>query len=161
VHRDGANASATEICAIRNDVGNNYVVIPTSELDDESREWLADQGVVLPAAMGRWPAARELRATLDALPGYVVEYTDSATGWDAEVRKGDERAVIWAQPTETPDAPCDFTFHKPNEQLALRILECLSHVCGPLVVIETSGMRAVVVTAGSNPEDLYAAWYAD
>jgi hypothetical protein len=132
-------------------VGNIYVVFPTSELDDEARDWLADQGVVLPAAMGRWPSARELRATLDALPGYVVEYTDSAMGWDAEVRKGDERAAIWAQATQTPDAPCDFTFHKPNEQLALRILERLSHVCGPLVLIPKSSTQLGMRTISARP----------
>jgi hypothetical protein len=147
-------------------VGNNYAVIPTSELDDDTRAWLVEAGVVVPLAMGRWPSMRELRATLEALDGYTVEYRITSTGdWDVDVRsaRGDapDHATIWATATALPDDACKFNFHKPNEQLVLRILERLSHVCGPFVIIEGSGMSSVVVTAGSDPRELYELWHRD
>jgi hypothetical protein len=162
-----AHRSKVERCAVPRDmalVGNNYAVIPTSELDDGSRAWLAEEGALLPDAIGRWPSSRELRAALDSLDNCTVEYRIDPSGdWDADVRSaaGDYDAVIWATGGASPDDPCEFTFHKPNEVFALCILERLSHICGPLVIIEASGMRAVVVTAGANPEDLHHTWYRD
>lgn len=103
-------------------------------------------------APSRWPTQDELRGVLDALDGYDVSYRNNADGgWDAEIVDhvhGYEgmSASIWTKRCAA-DAPCPFQLHKPHLELAMQILERLSHGCGPFALLSGLDMRAVVVTA--------------
>jgi hypothetical protein len=140
-------------------MGNDYLVIPTGGLDEESRRYLEQDGDPIPATLGgRWPTMRELRAVIATLDGYEIRYSSSGKdGVNIHV-SGSEHAVLWIKPGENEDAPCDFTFHKPDELLALRILERLARTCGPLVLFEASGCTSVLVTGGEDPAEAMQRW---
>jgi hypothetical protein len=140
-------------------MGNNYSVIPTGGLDEVSRRYLEHAGDPIPANLaGRWPTMRELRAVMETFDGYEIRYSSSGKDdVDIEV-SGPEYAVLWVKPGESEDAPCDFAFHKPDELLALRVLERLARICGPLVLFEASGCTSVLVTGGDDPAEAMQRW---
>ena len=131
-------------------------------LDDDMRRWLESEGVASPErdTPSRWPTPRELRAVLTEMNGCDVTYRDNTDGgWDAEVveRPVDSRsqhATIWTKQLASTDVPAPFSFHKSSVELALVILERLSHVCGPLVLVDDSTMAPMVVTPGCDVREL-------
>lgn len=136
-------------------MGANYLPLL---LDEETKRWLRLEAVPFPddAAESRWPTPNELRTVLGSLRGYSVYYSDNTDGgWDAEIvdsmREYDGwRATIWTKGITDPDAPHQFSFHKPTLEMALTILEKLSHVCGPFVIVDDASITPVVVTPGSD-----------
>jgi len=136
-------------------MGANYVPLL---LDEETKRWLRLEGVSFPddAAGSRWPTPNELRAALESLGGYSVSYRDDGDGgWDAEIVDAERgydgwSATIWPKDIANPDAPHEFSFHKPKLELAVLILEKLSHVCGPFVIVDDASITPVVVTPGSD-----------
>src|SRR5690349_765477 len=107
-------------------------------LDDHVKQWLQSDGVAFPLVhmRSRWPTPKELRSVLESLPGYSVSYRPNAhDGWDAEIEDETRgvhglRATIWTKNASDDAKPNEFSFHKPSLELALLILERLSHVCG-------------------------------
>jgi hypothetical protein len=133
-------------------------------LNEETKQWLREEGVAfLSTEMpSRWPTPNELRAVLDSLVGYSVSYrTNSDGGWDVEIVDAELGyngwfATIWTKNTTDKDKPNEFSFHKPNPEMALMILEKLSHVCGHFVLIQDSSMIPVIVAPGSDVIELTA-----
>jgi hypothetical protein len=130
-------------------------------LNDETKQWLQSEGVPIPEAVvaSRWPTSNELRGVLDSLQGYRVVYKNKQDGWDAEVVDAQlgydgMRATIWVENVPDGDTPTDFTFHKPSVELALMILERLSHACGPVVFVGASSMKPVLVSPGCDVKRL-------
>jgi hypothetical protein len=133
-------------------MGNLYTVIPLDDFDDETRTFLEDDGLEIPAGKGRWPTLHELRATLEGLDGYRVSYRDNTVGgWDAWIESPLGHATIWVKDAPADDRPHPFSFHKPTEEVALLILERLAQFCGPFVVVEASAGHAVAVMPGCDP----------
>lgn len=144
-------------------MGETWVQMP---LSDEIKQWLQREQVPVPEihVQSRWPTSSELRGALDSLQGYRVTYrSNTEQGWDAEVvdaQRGYDgmSATIWVKNLPDGDTPTDFTFHKPSIELALMILERLSHSCGPFVLLQASSMKPVVVLAGCDPKRLASAF---
>jgi hypothetical protein len=143
-------------------MGASYVALP---VDDEVKRWLRAEGApAIPAERthGRWPTPNELRAALDSLAGYTIAYRDNPYGgWDAEivdaVRGYDGySATIWTKHISNPEAPKEFSFDKPSIELALMILEKLSRVCGPFLLVDDSSVTPVVVVPGADISELAA-----
>lgn len=114
----------------------------------------------------RWPNQRELRAALESVPGCSVTYRPNGQGgWDADVvdatRDDAWHATVWTKNTSDDETPIEFSFHKPNLELALLIVEKLSHVCGPFLFVDASSVTPVVVAPGSDPAKLVAQWSAE
>ena len=138
------------------------VLYVTVLLDDDTRRWLESEGIACPArdTPSRWPTPSELRATLADMSGYDVSYRDNTDGgWDAEIVDSERgfgglHATIWTKQLAGDDVPAPFSFHKPSVELALVILERLSRVCGPLVLVDSSAMVPAVITPGCDVREL-------
>lgn len=139
-------------------------VFVTMILDRGVIEWLASEGVAVPADAGasRWPSPLELRAVLDGLADFDVAYQSNGQGgWDASItdaRPGREdfQASIWVKDIRDETEPTPFSFHKPRAETAILVLEALSRTCGPFALVDDSAMRPVVVTPGCDPAELAA-----
>ena len=123
-------------------------------LDDPAFEpWLRQHGIVLPQPWPahRYPSPAEIRAVLDPLPGYVVEYSVGPGRWDARIATADrQRTAIWVRNfSGDAMAPHEFFFHKGSEALNMQILEQLAPICGPLVLVsDAAGLPMVVFGPG-------------
>ena len=122
-------------------------------LDTDTRRWLQAEGHTVPPATqpSCWPTSPELRQVLHELPGVQVSFLDGARGaWDAEVLAGERRLVLQIIPGNDEERR-PFSLDEVDPELALRVLEALSHVCGPLAIHEAASNRALVVEPGLDP----------
>lgn len=139
-------------------MGVDYAVGPITE---EAKHWLHEQQIAFPDGPRRWPTPNELRSVLESFSGHAVSYRDTPGGWDAEIVHSEREhagsmANIWVTEVTGPDTPARFSFHKPSLDLTLMILAKLSRVCGPLLLMEGSSGRAVVVTWDADVPQLIA-----
>ena len=128
-------------------VGDNYVVIPF-EPGGEIAKWLRKEHVRFPASMkkSRWPTMAELVSVLEAIPGASVERCKNGqSGWDLQISRdaadGLQRAELWLKDVTDLDTPVRFDFHQPSPDLAITIVERLTHIQDGLDRVEAQSSR--------------------
>ena len=143
-------------------VGDNYVVIPF-EPSGEVAKWLRKEHVRFPSSMkkSRWPTMAELVSILEAIPGATVERRKNGqSGWDLQISRdaadGLERADLWLKDVTDLDTPAQFDFHKPSPDLAITIVERLTHITGSLVFMTVTEMVPVLVRPGADLAEISA-----
>ena len=138
-----------------------YSAIP---LNDEARDWLANEGIAAPDSDGRAPTPTELKATLEALDDQSVAYNINTTNWQAQI---DDRQSPETGPwtmlnvsnySDDPDEPCEFYFTKGWPELIVIILFDISKTCGPFLVVPDTGCPPAVVHADTDIEKLLTTW---
>jgi hypothetical protein len=146
-----------------------YVVTPL--LDDEAfTRWLGEFGIVPPAgANSRFPTVRELRFILEHLDGLSFEASVGSTYWDADIfacghsgeRWEGEYTTLWVTNYKgNEEVPVDFCFRKGSARLVLLILQRLTQISGPLVVVlDTCGIP-ILVTLETDIDQAYRVWDA-
>ena len=136
-------------------MGVLHAVLP---LDATCLEWLHRDGISHPAlaVASRLPTPREVADTLQQLEAYSVEITaDSASGeWYAFIQSADSTTPAWASLRishyHSDDEPHEFYFPKGFPEVIFTVVERLAHVCGPLVVLDDSSCRPIVVSPGDS-----------
>lgn len=143
-------------------MGDSYVVIPF-EPDGEVAEWLRREHVSFSPSMkkSRWPTMAELVANLESIPGVTVErHRNGQSGWDLEISRnsavGLQRASLWLKSVADLHTPVPFDFHKPSPELAITIIERLTHITGALVIMSVSATVPVLVSPGAEPAEILA-----
>ena len=145
----------------------SYVVTPL--LDDEAfANWLDTFGILPPTGVAsRFPTIREIRCILENLDGFDFETWIGGTFWDADIfecHRSDDRwegeytrlCVINYEDSE--EIPVAFYFHKGSARLALFILQRLTQICGPLVIVlDTCGIP-ILVTPKTDIDRAHNAW---
>lgn len=115
---------------------------------------------------GRYPYRPEIEAVLASFEGFFVEYEwrcwASWTNWgkqelwDAWIGSATLDSSHWMgahlMGTITATGLVKFQFYRANLELAIVILERLSHQCGPFVLMNHSGSKPIVATPGMNIE---------
>jgi hypothetical protein len=132
-------------------VSRIFVVVPLAVAlaDDQTRTWLADVGVPLPAfdaVANRVPTPEELRAAVEALPGVRVEYQRSAERWYAHEAPGTPPDSYFGEVSiELAGPPEHFGFRNGIEEVHRRIVAAVTPACGPQVYISAAGDDPVVI----------------
>ena len=114
----------------------------------------------------RYPTPREIRAVLDQLDGYAVTYHVDAYTWWADVTDAvDPQHARWTslivQDFEgVEDEPHEFYFAKGWEDLIIQIVEKLSRVCGPLVLIDDINWMPLLITPETDVGSALIKWQA-
>jgi hypothetical protein len=145
----------------------SYVVIPL--LDGEAfAHWLDEFGIIPPAGVtSRFPTIREIRCTLENLDGFDFETFVGSTFWDADIFECDRSGDRWEGEytrlcvinyEDNEEVPVAFYFHKGSARLALLILQCLTQICGPLVVVLDTCDIPIFVTPETNIDRAYHVW---
>jgi hypothetical protein len=108
---------------------------------------------------------QELRAVLDELSGYRIEYIVSQDNWQALVeattglhffRPNTLVCLVDFHGDET--MPQIFYFEKGDPKLNIQIVERLSRVCGPFYIFPDTGAQPLLVTPGMDPIDAIKVW---
>lgn len=162
-------------------MGKSHSVLP---LQPEIVSWLQDDyGLHISLVPSRYPTLREIRDILDHLENYTVTYTVdfiaradpfSATatqlqrGWQADIFdprawKGRHYEGQWAtlvvlQYQGNDDLPHPFYLSKSSGEVSLLILQRLSQVYGPLVVMADDGSDPIVVTPDLDLHQTLQGW---
>src|SRR5207253_1573948 len=112
--------------------------------------WLRENNHPLPSLLSesRLPTLGELKAVVEHLDGYTARVRLSKVTNSIDLEVIDHRGyragwstTIWAKKLNDENRPpededvVEFTFHKGSPELAVVIVEKLTHVCGPLVLI--------------------------
>jgi hypothetical protein len=86
----------------------------------------------------------------------VVNQGGYCAGWSTTIwaRKFDDKT----QPPEDRDL-VQVSFHKGSPELAVLIVEKLTHVCGPLVLVLDVDGTPLLVTAGIDPCQSVEKWF--
>lgn len=129
-------------------MGVLYTVWP---LDSQMKEWLTSQGIEFPDVASRWPVKHEVRATLSALSGFNVKYTENGQNerWDATVEAPDIEdlwTLLHANPEAESDGTTHIDFEKGEPALIIAILRDLSTTTGPLVLTADAGGEPLVIS---------------
>lgn len=143
-------------------MGISYTVLP---LDAEIAAYLRQHRIAVPATRGRYPTPREIRDALAAMPGWFVQYASGPGWWQAIVtdvplrEQAEQYATINGLSfSGDEDEPLHVYFEKGSSLLNLRILERLTHRCGPLVMAADVSPVPVLVTPGADNDWLHAHW---
>ncbi len=119
-------------------------------IDPATMDWLVGLGVKLPETVppGRYPTPDEMRQVLETLPGIRVDFTISASTWQATVRA--RRDVSWASlyfPDYAGDdfEPQPFIFDGGWPEIMVMILQPLAAGCGPFILLDESGAPPRIV----------------
>ena len=131
-------------------------------LDARCAEWLDSEGISHPdsSAADRRPTPREVTELLRDLPGFRTTITANKQSgeWHAMIESSDPTDPSWTvvriSDYRDDDAPHDLCFHKGFPRVVLLVVERLTRLCGPLVVVNDSGSLPVVVRPGDSIEDL-------
>jgi hypothetical protein len=145
-------------------------------LNEETADWLRKNGLSAPSPLpdSRLPTLGELKAVVEQLGGYKSRVGLSKGTRTIDIEVVDQRGygagwstTIWAskwndrtRPPEDGDS-VQFTFHKGSPELAVLIVERLTHVCGPLVLIPDHNCRPLLVTEGLDPRQAVEEWLKD
>jgi len=153
-------------------MGVSYVVLP---LTKDVADWMDQAGEARPSPLeaSRSPTLRELKAVVEGLEGYHSRVRASVRLRCVDldvVAQGGYRAgwstTIWAHclhdKTRHPedDDVIRFSFHKGSPELAVLVLERLSHVCGPFVLYCDGGGPGLAVTPGLEPRRAVEQWFS-
>jgi hypothetical protein len=114
------------------------------------KEWLTSEGVDVPDCASRLPRKAEVREVLAGLQNLSVRYTENGDGerWDAMVDDDDKRqlwTLLHAEPESGNEDATRIDFEKGSPWLVIAILRALSASTGPLVLLDDSGSKPLVV----------------
>ena len=151
----------------------NYGVYPFDKrvADDLA----ASEGFAPPPGLGlgRNPTVEEIRAVLDALTDYEVEYGGpgwqggdwgEAALWPRGPREGRPVLVLDLLKARPEEVGRSFYFPRPRagaDELVLDILIRLARVCGPQVLFCDTGGPSLVIGPDTDPEQALLAWLSD
>ena len=129
-----------------------YTVVTLA--NDEVTTWLQSMGLTVPSdwRLSRYPTPNEIRAILNAMDGYRVDYFVSDRHWQVTIaEKAHPETGPWAslvvlgfEGDETK--PLHFYFETGWHDVMVDVLNKLSNVSGPLALINPSDTTDVVVT---------------
>jgi hypothetical protein len=135
-------------------MGVVYVVVP---LDAEVAAWLDGEAIDHPPAptTARGPSPREVFDALGLLDGVrsVVARHPEQGRIDIEVEDArDGRGTsVWLSECHSDDQPCQLAFCKGSEELIGLILDAVSSLSGPLVLVPDTGDDPTVFAASATP----------
>jgi hypothetical protein len=148
-------------------VGILYAVTPLLP-DDEFITWLRKFGNELPeASTSRYPTVREIRDTLAQLDGYSFEASTGGMNWEAVIfesgRQDDRWAGEWADLIVTEyhgddNIPLSCYFSKGPARLPVLIVQQLTPLCGPLVIMLDSCAIPLLITSETDIDRAIQAW---
>ncbi len=141
-------------------------------LNDEIAGWLVEIGLPYPTPLpeSRFPTLGELKAVVKQLDGCRTTVTSSSMNTvDFEVvdQRGYDAGwstTIWGRTLSDEarkphdDDRVEFSFHKGNPELAVIIIEKLTHVCGPLLLVSDADCRPLLVVPGLDPIKAVEEW---
>ena len=131
-------------------MGAVYSVLPVNR---DVMTWLQSLEPAYPEVLtqGRYPTPQEVRMILDGLSDHVVEYT--INDQTLRVTISQASSEMWASlvimdynRAEDENSPHEFYFEKGWSELVLEILDKLSEICGPLVLVPHSGDKPTLVS---------------
>jgi hypothetical protein len=139
-------------------MGVLHTVLP---LNASCAEWLDQEGVTHPAPVAtfRLPTPSEITSVLRHLQGYSFEISaDSSSGeWSAHIA-ANPPSEAWAflriSDFSSDHQPHEIYFPKGWPEVIFVVVERLSHHCGPLIVVDDSTVRPIVVRPDDSLEDL-------
>jgi hypothetical protein len=128
-----------------------YTVVTLA--NEEVITWLQSMGIAVPSnwRLSRYPTPNEIRAVLNAIDGYTIDYFVSDRHWQVTIaEKAQPETGALASPVvlgfEGDEAkPLHFYFETGWHDLMIDVLNKLSNVCGPLALINPSDTTDVVV----------------
>ena len=131
-------------------------------LDAEMRDWLEAESVAYPpSSFGRSATPREIKAAVSDLQGFTAEFNGGDTFSEVDIHTPSTEGP-WTQLVITSrqglDDPADFYFAKGWPEAIIPVLINLSRFTGPLVLIEDSGMTAVVITPSETVASIMSKW---
>jgi hypothetical protein len=140
-------------------MGVLYSVLP---LDQRCAEWLDQEGVSHPgpAADTRFPTPKEIQSALQQMADYTVDLSaDSAPGeWLATITDAKSTTGAWAslrvRHYSSDDEPHEFYFPKGWPEVIFTVVERLTHDCGPLVVVDDSFVKPIIVRSNDSVQEL-------
>jgi hypothetical protein len=144
-------------------MGVIYIVLPLSHEEDEIISWLHSLRLTCPPDEGRYPTIEELRFVLDHLDGYSIHYSTGAGHWYADVSPTDQVTSDWAcivvdNYHDNDTDSHDFYFERGSPRVMLLILQRLTRMCGPLILLADTGDLPMVVTADLDLDQALHAW---
>jgi hypothetical protein len=148
-------------------MGVNYIVLP---LNKETRQWLDQESVAYPAfatdAVN--PTPQEIRAALGNLDGIRADFGATVLGrsWDVvlEAIASPETGpwtMLVLDDYQGEDVRRSIAFHKGWPDLVLAAAKEISRRTGPLLVLEDSEGKPIVVDANSDTSELLRLWFDD
>ena len=135
-------------------MGIIYLVVP---LDPEVSAWLDREAIDHPPASptARGPSPREVLDALDALDGLRSRIDKQVQQGRVDIEVEDARegrsTSIRLSECLSDDRPCQLAFSKGSEELIGSILNAISSLCGPLVLVPDSGEDPTVFRASPAP----------
>jgi hypothetical protein len=105
-----------------------------------------------------------LRAVLDELSGYAIEYHVSPTNWQASVAANRGLWLLRASTLATvvhyrgDEAMPHLFYFEGDAKLSILIAERLSRLCGFLYLFPDTGGQPVLVTPSIEPSEAVRAW---
>lgn len=133
--------------------------------------WLEENGLPLPegADRSRLPTVAEIRRVLEALPDYQVEYhvtTGEHGCWEADVSwaeapdRGPWTNLQVLNFTADESVPAELCFSRGSPEVVVLILERISRLCGPFVLVDDSAMVPLIVSPSMCIEHALRDWDA-
>jgi hypothetical protein len=135
-------------------MGVVYVVVP---LDAEVAAWLDGWPIDHPPALtnARGPSPREIFDALGLLDGVrtVIARHPEQERIDIDVEDARDSRSICVRLSEchSDGQPCQLAFSKGSEELIGSILDAVSSLSGPLVLVPDTGEAPTVFAANSTP----------
>ncbi len=130
-------------------MGVLYSVFP---LHKDCTDWLDQEDIPYPSVSNpRLPTPRELETAIENLEAFSTPDADSELIQSTDPDRPDlyTRLIITEQGSE--DEPCKFYFSKGADEVVLKVIQKVTAMCGPLVVLDDSATWPVVVC----PEDSF------
>jgi hypothetical protein len=141
-------------------VGVLYSAFP---INDEVREWLADEGISAPKLDGRAPTPNEIKAALETLDDQAVSYNIGQGVWQAQIddesspETGPWTLLNVLEFTDV-DEPCRFYFEKGWPELIVKVVHRIAQISGPIAIVPDTGCPPAVVDSNSNIDDVIGTW---
>ena len=141
-------------------MGVLYSAFPVS---GEVREWLADEGHVVPQSNGFPPTPNQLQTALETLTEQNVSINISEGVWQAQIDdlKSPEDGpwtMINVREYSSPNEPCEYYFEKGWPELIIKIAHRIAQLCGPIAIVPDTGCPATVVSANSDVDHIIGTW---
>ncbi len=135
-----------------------HTILP---LDDKCAEWLDSENIAHPnpSADSRFPTPGEIVSTAKLMAGYTMDASaDVRSGeWSATITKNnspDAWAFLRVSNYTSDEQPHEICFPKGSPEVIFSIVERLTHCCGPLVVVDDSAAKPVVVCPNDSVVEL-------
>ena len=140
-------------------MGVLHSVLP---LDKSCAEWLDQECVPHPdpTADYRYPTPKEITSALQQIGDYLVDLNaDSSSGeWMATITEAKSTTGAWASlrvsDYSSDEEPHEFYFPKGCPEVIFTVVERIAHYCGPLVVVDDSSVRPIIVSPNDSIQKL-------